>query len=85
MEVSSLCDVNDEIVVISRKVAADETDVDFDDAMKNVNVFMSDVFVEAEEALAHAEVPVGCVFVYEGRIIGRGRNKVNEYGLFCRL
>lgn len=31
---------------------------------------------EAEEAAAEDEVPVGCVIVFEGRIIGRGHNRV---------
>lgn len=35
-------------------------------------------FVMAEEALLAEEVPVGCVFVKEGSIIARGRNRVNE-------
>jgi len=29
---------------------------------------------EAEEALRHDEIPVGCVIVSEGRILGRGHN-----------
>ena len=33
---------------------------------------------QAEEALAAAEVPVGCVFVRDGRIIARARNRTNE-------
>lgn len=32
----------------------------------------------AEEALAAAEVPVGCVFVRDGHIIARARNRTNE-------
>jgi tRNA-specific adenosine deaminase 2 len=32
----------------------------------------------AREALAAGEVPVGCVFVYQGKVVGRGRNRVNE-------
>jgi len=31
---------------------------------------------EAEEAAAEGEVPVGCVIVHEGRIVGRGHNRV---------
>lgn len=30
---------------------------------------------EAERALAHGDVPVGAIAVYEGRIIGRGHNR----------
>lgn len=32
----------------------------------------------AREALAVGEVPVGCVFVHEGKIIAIGRNTVNQ-------
>ncbi|PAV20499.1 cytidine deaminase [Pyrrhoderma noxium] len=32
----------------------------------------------AEEAMAAGEVPVGCVFVRDGRIIARARNRTNE-------
>ena len=30
--------------------------------------------IEAEKALSHDEIPVGCVFVLNGQIIGRGHN-----------
>ncbi|NWY38291.1 ADAT2 deaminase, partial [Sylvia atricapilla] len=33
---------------------------------------------QAKEALEKGEVPVGCLLVYEGEVIGRGRNEVNE-------
>jgi hypothetical protein len=33
---------------------------------------------KAEEALAHSEVPVGCVFVRKHRVIARARNRTNE-------
>ncbi|KAJ7402835.1 tRNA-specific adenosine deaminase 2 [Pitangus sulphuratus] len=33
---------------------------------------------EAKEALEKGEVPVGCLLVYDGEVIGRGRNEVNE-------
>ena len=32
----------------------------------------------AREALAAGEVPVGCVFVHQNTVVGRGRNRVNE-------
>ncbi|KIJ32352.1 hypothetical protein M422DRAFT_61562 [Sphaerobolus stellatus SS14] len=32
----------------------------------------------AEEALAAQEVPVGCVFVRDGTVIAKGRNRTNE-------
>lgn len=45
---------------------------------------MSECFRLAEEALAAGEVPVGCVMVYEGEVIARGRNRVNETKNACR-
>lgn len=33
---------------------------------------------QAEQALRSDETPVGCVFVYDGRIIGRGMNDTNR-------
>uniref|UniRef100_A0A1I7XXI8 CMP/dCMP-type deaminase domain-containing protein n=1 Tax=Steinernema glaseri TaxID=37863 RepID=A0A1I7XXI8_9BILA len=40
--------------------------------------FLEEAFRLAEEALDSNEVPVGCVFVYRGEIVGRGRNDVNR-------
>ncbi len=37
--------------------------------------FMSMAIQQAELALEHGEVPVGCVIVYEGRIIGKAHNQ----------
>jgi tRNA-specific adenosine deaminase 2 len=34
--------------------------------------------IQAEEALAASEVPVGCVFVRDGKAIARARNRTNE-------
>ena len=34
--------------------------------------------MQAEEALAASEVPVGCVFVRNGVVIARARNRTNE-------
>uniref|UniRef100_A0A8R1EVV9 CMP/dCMP-type deaminase domain-containing protein n=1 Tax=Caenorhabditis japonica TaxID=281687 RepID=A0A8R1EVV9_CAEJA len=42
--------------------------------------FLEMAFKLAEEALEGDEVPVGCVFVVDGKEIGRGRNRVNETG-----
>jgi tRNA(Arg) A34 adenosine deaminase TadA len=39
--------------------------------------FMKSALKEAEIALNGGEVPVGCVFVSDGRIIGRGSNQTN--------
>ena len=37
---------------------------------------MQQALIEAEQAAEEGEVPVGCVVVFEGRIIGRGHNRV---------
>lgn len=37
--------------------------------------YMQSALREAQEALEQGEVPVGCVIVHEGRIIGRGFNQ----------
>ncbi|NWX90369.1 ADAT2 deaminase, partial [Nothoprocta pentlandii] len=33
---------------------------------------------QAREALEHGEVPVGCLLVRDGAVLGQGRNEVNE-------
>ncbi|KIM42928.1 hypothetical protein M413DRAFT_18540 [Hebeloma cylindrosporum] len=40
--------------------------------------WMKEAMIMAEEALAAGEVPVGCVFVRDGRIIAKARNRTNE-------
>ncbi|OQS00968.1 hypothetical protein ACHHYP_02064 [Achlya hypogyna] len=40
--------------------------------------FMAEALREGEKALERGEVPVGCVFVLDGRVIGRGGNRTNE-------
>ena len=37
--------------------------------------FMDEALALAREAAAEGEVPVGCVIVRNGRIVGRGRNR----------
>jgi tRNA(adenine34) deaminase len=39
---------------------------------------MRAALAEAEAAAAEGEVPVGCVVVYEGRIVGRGHNRTES-------
>ena len=39
--------------------------------------YMKEAIKHAKKALALGEVPIGCVIVYEGRIIGRGYNRRN--------
>lgn len=46
--------------------------------MDKEQVWMNMAFSMAEEALTVEEVPVGCVFVRDSKVIARGRNKVNE-------
>lgn len=41
--------------------------------------------VQAEEALEAKEVPVGCVFVKDGKAIARARNRTNEWRNVCHL
>lgn len=42
------------------------------------HLFMQRAFMEAEKAFDAGEVPVGAVVVYQGRIIGRGYNQVEQ-------
>ncbi|MBP2623892.1 tRNA adenosine(34) deaminase TadA [Streptococcus oricebi] len=40
--------------------------------------FMREALREAELALSHDEIPIGCVLVKDGQIIGRGHNAREE-------
>jgi len=40
--------------------------------------FMRQALKEAEKALSENEVPVGCVIVYKGKMIGRGHNRTES-------
>ena len=44
-----------------------------------MNEFEERSFKLAQDALDLGEVPVGCVFVFENKIIGEGRNCTNEF------
>ena len=44
----------------------------------NDQKYMDSAFQYAKEALQSGEVPVGCVIVHESRIVGVGRNYVND-------
>ena len=39
--------------------------------------YMKEAIRQARKALALNEVPIGCVIVYEGKIIARGYNRRN--------
>ncbi len=39
--------------------------------------YMKEAIKQARLALSHGEVPIGCVIVYEDKIIGRGYNRRN--------
>ena len=40
--------------------------------------YMKEALKEANKAYKLGEVPIGCVIVYEGKIIGRGYNRRNR-------
>ncbi|OQS05945.1 tRNA-specific adenosine deaminase [Thraustotheca clavata] len=40
--------------------------------------FMREALAEGERALDRGEVPVGCVFVKDNCVVGRGSNRTNE-------
>jgi len=59
----------------------DETDLDptnNEPIQEHHNQFMLEALAIAEHALANDETPVGCVFVRNGRIIGKGMNDTNR-------
>jgi tRNA(adenine34) deaminase len=41
-------------------------------------IYMREALALAREAAAAGEVPVGCVIVQDGRVVGRGRNRREE-------
>ncbi|XP_006459785.1 hypothetical protein AGABI2DRAFT_219136 [Agaricus bisporus var. bisporus H97] len=47
------------------------------DSEEHLN-WMREALTMAEEALTAGEVPVGCVFVRDGSVISRARNRTNE-------
>ena len=46
----------------------------------NHEYFMAEALRLAREAIADGDVPVGCVIVKDGEIVGRGRNRREEAG-----
>lgn len=49
-----------------------------DYTIEEKEMFMREALKEAEIALANDEIPIGCVLVKDGRIIGRGHNAREE-------
>lgn len=43
--------------------------------MEQHEAYMVQALALAEEAMAEGEVPVGCVIVRDGQVVGRGRNR----------
>ena len=42
--------------------------------------FMREALKEAQKSLAKEEIPIGCVLVKDGQIIGRGHNAREDLG-----
>ena len=49
-----------------------------DYTIEEKEIFMREALKEAEIALANDEIPIGCVLVKDGQIIGRGHNAREE-------
>ncbi|MCD8036819.1 MAG: tRNA adenosine(34) deaminase TadA [Clostridiales bacterium] len=41
-------------------------------------MYMREALIEAEKAMESGEVPIGCVIVFDGKIIGKGHNLRNS-------
>ena len=49
-----------------------------DYTIEEKEIFMREALKEAEIALANDEIPIGCILVKDGQIIGRGHNAREE-------
>ena len=47
--------------------------------------YMKEALKEAKKAYKLGEVPIGCVIVYEGKVIGRGYNRRNTDKTLWRM
>ncbi|CAL8316599.1 unnamed protein product [Merluccius merluccius] len=45
---------------------------------EDIEKWMSRAFEMAQDALQNGEVPVGCLLVHGGQVVGQGRNQVNQ-------
>ena len=55
------------------------------DEFDNMDIhFMKLAIGQAKKAAKINEVPIGCVIVYDGKIIGRGYNRRNTDKTICR-
>ena len=48
--------------------------------LEEQEIYMREALAEARKALLHGDVPVGCVIVKDGAVIGRGHNRREELG-----
>ncbi|KAF8883416.1 cytidine deaminase-like protein [Infundibulicybe gibba] len=63
----------------SLKETSSGADANGDSESEEIHLqWMREAMLMAEEALAASEVPVGCVFVRDGAIIAKARNRTNE-------
>lgn len=62
---------------MQKKDKADQLNNKLVDQDKEDAVYMKAAMNQAMKAYALGEVPIGCVIVYEGKIIGRGYNRRN--------
>ena len=51
--------------------------LEISDSVEVQKKFMLEALKEAEKALSLSEIPVGCVFIKDNKIIGRGHNLTN--------
>ena len=60
------------------KEAQNQSWLDAQEEKRDVHAgFMKEALKQAKKAAALGEVPIGCVIVYDGKIIGRGYNRRN--------
>lgn len=58
-------------------MSENEMEIQYRDKVKTHEKYMRQALLQAQKAAAIGEVPIGCVIVYEDRIIARGYNQRN--------